>query len=100
MENTLGEQLKKYRKIKFPELGLRKVAEIVDVSFAHLNKLERGLPPSDQTIYKLAEAYELSQEEKFELLKLADIAHKDPNVKKFFDDNPEKLKDIYFRKSK
>ncbi len=100
MKNPLGEQLRKFRQRKFPDLGLRKAAEKIGMSFSHLNKLERGLPPSDKTIYKLMNVYELNDNERLELLKIAGIAHKDKSVVEYFEQNPQKLKAIFYRKSK
>jgi transcriptional regulator with XRE-family HTH domain len=97
MNNKLGDLLKQYRKQKFPNDGLRKTASKVGVSFAHLNKMERGLIPSVEMIDKLVKAYELNDEQKFELLKLADLAYKTEEVKEYFNKNPEKLKAIYLR---
>jgi transcriptional regulator with XRE-family HTH domain len=98
MQNKLGRQLKKYRVRKFPGMGLRKAAEKIGISFAYLNKLERGLPPSDERLFELADIYELDTAERFELMKLAEIAHKDPLVVDYFNKNPEKLKAIFCRK--
>lgn len=101
-KNILGDKLKSYRTRCFPEMGLRKVADKIGVSFAHINKIERGLQPSQQIIEILSKAYNLSSDEEFKLLVLAGRIYEHPVTKNFFDKHPQKLKEIgnYFRKIK
>lgn len=96
------EKLKFYRNRKFPDMGLRKVADEIDVSFSHLNKIERGLIPSKELIDKLVKAYDLSKEEEFELLVLAGRIFDHQIAKNFFEEHPKKLEELgeYFRKNK
>lgn len=90
-----------YRDREFPNMGIRAVAKEMGVSFAHLNKIERGLIPSMEYISKIAKAYNLTKNEEFEILVLANKIFEHPLTKDYFDQNPKKLEDLgdFFRKN-
>jgi len=68
---TLGQKLKEYRRQHFPSEGLRAVAEKIPIHFVYLHRIETGLfKPSQKMLDKLCQAYNLSNEEKFELYSL------------------------------
>lgn len=102
MTKEFLEKLKYYRNRQFPNMGIRAVALEVGVSFAHLNKIERGLIPSADYLTKLARAYNLSSEEEFELFVLANKIYDHPATKNYFESNPKKMEEleVFFRKIK
>ena len=82
-------------------MGLRKAAEKVEINYVHLNRIERGLPPSSETIAKLSRAYGLSDAETKELYALAKrVPDKlaDELIKAYKND-PDRVEE-FFRKHK
>ena len=89
---SLGKRLKEYREKKFPNMGLRKVAEmkIVDTHFVYLHRIEKGtFIPSNEKLAKLCDAYDLSDDEKSEVFFLAKRVPKE--IENFVRNNPDKL---------
>ncbi len=97
MTKTLGEKLKGYREEKFKNMGLRKAAEEIGIDFTHLNRIERGLRPSAETLKKFSQKYGLSQDEEAELFASAKIIH--PDVSDYLKQNPKEAM-AFFRKTK
>lgn len=64
-DETFGERLRRARRTE--GMTLRQLAELVDVDFTYLSKLEndRLSPPSDATIVRLSEALSLDPDELF-----------------------------------
>src|SRR5690625_2573765 len=63
--NTLGEFLKTYR-TKEKEMSLRDFADLIDISFSHLSKIERGEHiPSKTTLSMIAIALNIDKDKLF-----------------------------------
>ena len=80
INQDLGKKLKEFRVRKFDKVGLRRIADSLAMDYSYLYKIEEGIyTPSDKTLSKMAEIYNLSPAETLEVFNLAHIS---PDFKK------------------
>lgn len=90
MLNELGQKLKKYRESVFPDMGLRRVADIIGIDYSYLYRVEDGkYTPSDEMLIKITEAYKLSPQEQLELFHMIHSGAYEQLIHKVYTENPK-----------
>ena len=93
-QEQLGAKIKKIRKSK--KITQEKLAEIIDVDFGYISKLEVGQNyPSIQTLNKIADALNIDISEFFIYKDINEINLKEETIKLINNFNHEELKIIY-----
>ena len=83
------------------ELGLRRVADAAGVNYSYLFRVEDGVHiPSDDFLLKLAKLYEITLEEKLNLLMIAHGSQLHEVLKDAYNEEPKVLETVFFRKAK
>lgn len=76
-KEAFGEKIRKLRQDK--KIGLRKMADMMDISYAYLSRIETGkeAPPVVDKIKKMAEILDVSYEDLLQLAKRIDPSVQD-----------------------